>query len=83
MIENIIQVLILILSASAIWLVSQKSKWSRWGHIVGLAAQPLWALTTIQNEQWGLFVLTLFYSYCWSMGIYNYWIKKEKMNETV
>lgn len=77
MLNSVIQVIILILSASAIWFVGRTEKWKRWGYMTGLAAQPFWAYTTYKNEQWGVLLLTIFYTYCWCMGIYNFWIKKE------
>lgn len=77
MLDNIIQILILILSAGAIFLVSRTDQYSKYGHILGLVGQPLWMYTTIKNEQWGLVLLTLFYTYCWGMGIYNHWYKKK------
>lgn len=66
-----IQATIFILSAAAIWLISRHNSWSRWGHVVGLSAQPFWLYTSYVNEQWGLVALTLFYTYCWITGIRN------------
>lgn len=68
--------MILIFGCSAIWLVSRKEKWKRWGYIAGLFAQPFWFYTSYQGQQWGIFILTMFYSYSWLQGIYFYWIKK-------
>lgn len=73
---DLIQWLILILSTTSIWLVARTEKWSRWGFIVGLIAQPFWLYSSIKNDQWGIVILTLFYTYSWSMGIYNYFVKK-------
>jgi nicotinamide riboside transporter PnuC len=75
----LIQIAILIFGASSIWLVSRKEQWKRWGYILGLCGQPFWFYLTITTNQWGMFILTLFYTYSWIQGIYNYWIKiKEK-----
>jgi hypothetical protein len=68
------QIAIMIFGASAIWFVGRKEKWSRWGYILGLCGQPFWILTTIENTQWGILIMTLFYTYSWSQGIWNYWI---------
>ena len=76
MLEIIVQVAIAVLSATAIWLVGRLEKWKRWGYIVGLFSQPFWFYSTITTEQWGIFVLAIWYTYCWTQGIYNYWIKK-------
>lgn len=74
--ELLCQILIVLLGAPAIWLLSRLEHWRRWGFVIGVAAQPVWAYTTIVNEQWGMLILTLWYTYSWSMGIYNYWFKK-------
>lgn len=77
----IVQILIFILSASAIWFVGRKEKWSRIGYILGLCSQPFWFYSTIVTEQWGMLCLTIFYTYSWVQGIYNYYIKKDISNE--
>jgi len=69
------QIGIMIFGASAIWFVGRKEKWKRWGYILGLIGQPFWIYSSIVNEQWGILIMTLFYTYSWSQGIYNYWIK--------
>lgn len=72
------QAAILILSGLAIWLVSHRSaKVRRWGYIAGLAGQPFWLWTTYQAEQWGLVVLSVWYTWAWTRGVFNFWIKQE------
>ena len=70
------QIMIFIFGCSAIWLVARKEEWKRWGYIVGLIGQPFWFYVTIKTEQWGMVGLTVFYTYSWITGIWNYWIKK-------
>lgn len=77
MIETICQIWILIFGCLAIWFVSRREHWMRWGYIFGLIGQPVWVYVTFVSEQWGMFLLTWFYVYSWSQGIYNYWIRKE------
>jgi len=72
--DIISQIMIMICGASAIWLVGRKEYWKRWGYVIGLIGQPFWFYTTIVNEQWGIFLMTLFYTYSWGQGLYNYWI---------
>lgn len=72
---DIAQVGIMIFGASAIWFVGRKESWKRWGYILGLLGQPFWIYSSVVNEQWGILIMTLFYTYSWSQGIYNYWIK--------
>ena len=73
-----IQAIILILGGAAIWLISRREKWMRWGYIIGLISQPFFMYATYQEKQWGIFALAIWYSYSYSQGIYNYWIRKEK-----
>ena len=75
LVNIIIQGLILVLSAGAVWFVGRKEEWSKWGYVLGIASQPFWIYTTIVNAQWGLLTLSIFYAYSWSMGIYNNFYK--------
>jgi hypothetical protein len=74
---NINQFLILIFSASAIWFVGRKEKWRRWGYIFGILGQPFWIIETFKEMQMGMFLLTIWYTYSWGQGIWNFWIKGE------
>ena len=74
---DFVQIIILILGCSSIWLVSRTEDWKKYGYVIGLINQPFWIYTSIVNEQWGIFILSLFYSYSWIMGIYNYWYIKK------
>ena len=70
----VVQGFIFIFSASAIWFVSQNKSYRPVGYLIGLFSQPFWFYTTITNDQWGLILLSLFYTYSWSMGVYNFTI---------
>lgn len=73
--EIISQVAIFIFGAGAVWFVSRKEKWSKWGYIFGALGQPFWLYTALHKDQWGIAILTLFYFYSWGQGIWFYWIK--------
>lgn len=75
MVAGIIQGFIFLFSASAIWLVGRKESWRKWGYVCGLCAQPFWFYSTYQNEQWAIMALCVWYTYAWSMGVYNFIIK--------
>ena len=77
MLGVISQIGVMVFGASAIWFVGRKEEWRRWGYILGLLGQPFWYYTTITNEQWGIFLMTIFYTYSWCQGVYNFWIKKD------
>lgn len=72
---DICQIGILIFGCSAVWFVGRKERWKRWGYILGLCSQPFWFWTTITHEQYGIALLSLWYTYSWGQGIYNYWIR--------
>lgn len=71
------QIGITIFGCSAIWLVGRKEHWKRWGYILGMCSQPFWLWAAVKAEQWGIVLLTFWYTYSWGQGIWNYWIKKE------
>lgn len=71
-----IQAAILILSAAAMWLVSGRSRHARLGWALGLASQPFWLWETWQAEQFGMFLLSLYYTAMWSRGLLNYTERK-------
>jgi nicotinamide riboside transporter PnuC len=73
--DNISQVVIMVTGIASIILVAKKNKW---GFLIGLLAQPFWFYTTTVNKQWGLFLLTIAYTFVWSYGIYEWFIKKNK-----
>ena len=80
---DLAQVGIFIFSTPALWLVSRRESWGRWGYIAGLAGQPFWFYTTIKAEQWGIVALCCFYTYSWLQGIYNFWWYKETKQKEV
>jgi len=70
------QIGITIFGLSAIILVAKKNKW---GFVLGLLSQPFWLLTSYQNHQWGIFILSVVYCGTWILGIYEWFFKKEKL----
>ena len=73
--ELIIQGFIILFSCGAIWLLTQKGALVRWGHVVGMIGQMGWFYTTYKHGQWGMFVVTCWFTYCYYKGINNYWFK--------
>jgi hypothetical protein len=74
--ESIIQIIILVLSGLAVWLVSHsKARVRKWGYVAGLAGQPFWLFTTVQHEQWGLVVLSGWYTEAWARGVINFCVR--------
>jgi len=76
--EVIAQIFIFFFGVSAVWLVGRTEHWRRWGYISGFCGGPFWLYVAATNGQWGIFCLSLFYSYSWGQGVWNYWIKPWK-----
>lgn len=77
MIDTFIQIGIAVISGASIWLLSLRGMHRRWGFIVGIVGQPLWFYTTFKEAQWGMFALSVWFTYAHLQGIYNYWLRKE------
>jgi hypothetical protein len=76
--EQIIQWCILILGASAIYLVSRKERECKLhGFAIGLCSQPFWLYETFAQRQWGMFALSVWYTMVWINGIRNHIKQKE------
>lgn len=76
--ETISQIWIILFGCAAVWLVGRREAWRRWGYILGLCSQPAWIYTAWQHKQWGILILSLWYAYAWSQGIYNYWVIRKQ-----
>lgn len=74
MLDSIAQVGLTILSVSAIFLVAKKNKW---GFVAGLLSQPFWFVTSFLNQQWGVFITSIFFTISWALGIYEWFFKGE------
>ena len=73
--DQLAQFSIIGLGVPAIWLVGRTEDWKKWGYLLGLLTEPGWFYTSYINEQWGIFILSLWYLYAWAQGVYNYIIK--------
>lgn len=76
--EAFAQIVIAFTGMVAIYLTQQsRESLKKYAPVLGLIGQPFWYYTTLSNEQYGIFFLTLGYTYLWGMGFYNNWIKGE------
>ncbi len=71
----ICQTFLTLFSGLAIWLVGRTDKWQRWGFWAGLASQPFWIYSAVETQQFGILILSLFYTYCWGKGVWNHWFR--------
>lgn len=67
------QVGLLLFGAAAIYLVGldPTNPYQKWGYVVGLISQPFWLYSSFKMKNWGIFYLSIFYTYAWVEGILN------------
>lgn len=72
------QIIIPLLSCTAVFLVTRTDDRSKLiGFCFGLSSQPFWIYTTWNHAQYGLFILSLFYTFQWTKGIVLLQIKEK------
>jgi hypothetical protein len=71
------QIGIALFGLTAIWL-SQSSHFEhrRWACVLGLCSQPFWFYAAWSASQWGILVLTAFYTLAWARGVKTHWGKQ-------
>jgi len=67
------QAWIMLLGGAAIWLTTSSGDLARWGVLLGLISQPFWLVETFRQAQWGMFLLSLFYTFAWGRGVFLAW----------
>ena len=67
---------ILICSCLSILLFSTK-KWYRYGFVIGIIGQPFWIYATYVGEQWGMFLVSIWYVIFQIKGICNHFERIE------
>jgi hypothetical protein len=73
--DQIAQIWMVIFGCAAIWLLGRREEWRRWGYVTGLVSQPAWLFSGFYHHQWGLVLVSLWYSYSWMQGIRNFWVR--------
>jgi len=70
--KDVEQILILLFSGIAIALFASKRRKHRMiGFIVAICGQPFWWHTSWVNGQWGIFILSIWYTFNHFRGILN------------
>ncbi|HYH36566.1 MAG TPA: nicotinamide mononucleotide transporter [Candidatus Saccharimonadales bacterium] len=77
-VDGVSQVGLIIFGLAAIILIAKKNKW---GFVIGLLSEPFFFATSYINKQWGLFILTIAYTFTWVFGIYEWFYKDKKKAE--
>ncbi len=66
----LLQAWIVITGGAAVWLTTNPGgRYHRLACCIGLAGQPCWYITTLQNFQWGVFLLSVIYTASYVRGI--------------
>ncbi|MGO9370838.1 MAG: hypothetical protein ACLQBD_01920 [Syntrophobacteraceae bacterium] len=60
---------------AAIWLLGRREQWRKWGYIAGLLSEPAWFFSGFYHHQWGLILVTCWYTYCLTQGAWNFWVR--------
>jgi hypothetical protein len=69
------QLAIALTGCVAIWLANDADlARRRWACLFGLAGQPFWIWSAWSAEQWGILLVTGFYTLAWARGVYTHWI---------
>jgi hypothetical protein len=72
------QIAIAVTGILAVWLTQDpRPSIRRYACIFGMAGQPFWFYTTYKAEQWGIFMLSFFYTIAWARGFYLLWLKEK------
>lgn len=56
---------------------SVNAEYRRYACLFGLAGQPFWMYAAYTADQWGILVLTLFYTMAWMKGVKTHWIQEQ------
>lgn len=73
------QIVIFTTGICAVWLSQdEKSAMRKYACLFGLAGQPFWFYASYQASQWGVLVLSIFYTIAWAKGFYVFWIKHDQ-----
>jgi hypothetical protein len=71
------QLAIGLFGVSAVFLSQdRRDSYRRFACLLGLAAQPFWFYTTWHAHQWGIFMLSFFYTFSWARGFVAHWVRR-------
>lgn len=74
--DILFQIIIILSSTLALWLVNGENvKARRYGCLIGVIGQPFWLIETYQAAQWGMLIVSILYTAGWMRGIYHQWIR--------
>ena len=73
----IAQFFIAVTGVIAIWLTqSEDIDKRKYACLFGMAGQPFWFWSAYSANQWGIFLLSVFYALAWYKGIKLHWLNR-------
>jgi len=71
------QAWVLVTSMLAVWAVARTDEWHKWGFVFGLASEPGFLYASWTSGQWGILLLTAWWTWYWGVGAYRRFRKNE------
>jgi hypothetical protein len=62
---------------AAVWAVARTDRWHRWGFVFGLSSEPAFLYAAWESRQWGILLLTVWWTYYWGVGAWRRFGKRE------
>jgi len=73
------QVFIALTGVVAIYLSQSTGSKVKYACLFGMAGQPFWFYSAYTAEQWGIFILCIFYTFAWFKGIKTHWLNNSEV----
>ena len=75
------QAIIALTGLLSIYLVQNPSgRYYKWGCVFGVIGQPFWVVESLKDNQAGVLLLSVVYTFVWGKSFYKLWIK-EKLDD--
>lgn len=73
LLHHFAQAWMVVTSCLCVYWVARTDRWHRWGFVAGLASEPayLYMAVTAKPFQWGIFLLTLWWTWYWGVGAWR------------
>ena len=71
MMDDLAQAWLLVTSMLAVWCVARTDRWHRWGFVAGLASEPAFLYSSWTSGQWGILLLTAWWTWYWAVGAWR------------
>jgi hypothetical protein len=76
--DMICQIMIFACGGGGIYMISRGDRFSKWGFVACMMAQPFWLASAWMSRSWGIFAVSAVYTLSYLNGIRNWFWKKGK-----